>query len=64
MVLAADDVRDVHLQIVHDVGQMKHRLAVRTQNDKIRVCLLAVGQFADDFADDQIGNGDRLAGAF
>ena len=28
MVLAADDVGDVHLQIVNHIHEMKHRLAV------------------------------------
>ena len=61
VVLAADDVRDVHFQIVNDVDEMKHRLAVRALNDEVRVLLLAVGEFADDFADDEVVNGDRLA---
>ena len=61
MVLAADDVCDAHFQIIHDVGEMKHRLAVRTQNHKIRVLLLAVGEFTDNIADNEVVDGDRLA---
>jgi hypothetical protein len=30
MILATDDVCDVHLQIVNHIYEMKHRLAVRT----------------------------------
>jgi len=61
VILAADDVRDVHFQIVNDVHQMKHRLAVRALNDEIGLRFLAVGEFADNFADDQILDDDRLA---
>ena len=61
MILAADDVRDVHLQIVNDVDKMKHGLSVGTQDDEVGINLLAVGQLADDIADDQIVNRNRLA---
>ena len=43
VVLAADDMGDVHLQIVHHINQMKHRLPVRAHNDEIRVQLFTVG---------------------
>ena len=35
VVLAADDVRDVHLQIVYDVDEVKHGLSVRALDDEI-----------------------------
>ena len=62
MILAADDVGDFHFQVVDHVDEMKHRLAVGADDDEIRVLLLAVGQFARDIADDQIGNDDGLRG--
>src|ERR1035437_7044956 len=61
VVLAADDVRDIHFQIVNDVDEMKHWLAVRAQNDEIGINFLAVGQFADNIADDEVVNRDWLA---
>src|ERR1039458_330153 len=61
MILAADDVRDIHFQIVNDVYEMKHRLAVRAQNDEIGISLLAVGQFADNITNNKVVNRDWLA---
>ena len=60
VVLAANDVRDAHLQIVHHVDEMEHGLAVGADDDEIRIELLAVGQLARDIADDEIGNEDRV----
>ena len=54
MIFAADDVSDVHLQIVNDVDEVEHGLAVGAQDDEIGIKLLAVGELADDVADDQI----------
>ena len=54
MIFAANDVRGVHLQIVNDVHEMEHgALAVRTQDDKVGINFFAVGEFADDIADDE-----------
>ena len=61
MILAADDVRDVHLQIVNDVDEVEHGLAVGALDDEVGIRLLAVGQFADDVADDEVVDGDGLA---
>ena len=44
MIFAADDVRDVHLQIVNDVDEMEHGLAVGTQDDEVGINFLAVGE--------------------
>ena len=62
VIFAADDVRDVHLQIVNDVDEMKHRLAVGAQDDEIGINFLAVGELAQHVADHEIGNRDRFAG--
>ena len=61
VVLAANDVRDAHFQIVHDVDEMKHRLAVAADDDEIGIGLLAVGELAQHVADDEVGNENRLA---
>ena len=37
MVLAADDVRHVHRDVVDDIHEMEHRIAVRTHDDEILV---------------------------
>ncbi len=63
MVFAADDVGDVHFQIVNDVDEMEHGLAVRALDDEVGIGLLAVGQFADDIADDEVVDGDWLRAA-
>jgi hypothetical protein len=55
MVLAADDVGDVHFQIVNDIDEVKHRLAVGAHDDEVGIGLFAVGQVAADFADDGRG---------
>src|SRR5207247_8167605 len=64
MVLAANHVSDAHLEVVNDVHQMEYRLAVGPDDHKIRIDLLAVGQFARDTANDQVGNDDWLAWHF
>ncbi len=61
VILPANDVRDAHLQVIHHVDQVEHRLPVRAHDDEVRVSLLAVGQLAPHVADHQIGNQDRLA---
>ena len=61
VVLAANDVRDVHFQIVNDIDEMEHRLAVGAHDDEIGVGLLAVGEFAQHITDDEVGNEDWLA---
>ena len=61
MIFAADDVRDVHLQIVNDVDEVEHGLAVRALDDEVGINLLAVGQFADNIADDEVMDGDGFA---
>ncbi len=40
---------------------MKHRLAVAADDDEIGIGLLAVGEFAQHVADDEVGNENRLA---
>ena len=54
MILPPDDVGDPHLQIIYHVHQMKHRLTVGSNNDKIRINRLAIGQFPPHVAHDQI----------
>ena len=62
MIFAANDVRDAHLDVVHDVDEMEHRLAVGAHDDETRIGLLAIGEFADDVAGDHVGDRHRLAG--
>ena len=62
MILAADDARDVHLDVVHNVDEMKHRLTVGAHDHEIRIGLLAVGEFADDVAGHHVGDCHWLAG--
>ena len=64
VVFAADHVRDAHLQIVHHVDEMKHRLAVGTNQDKIGIQPLAIRQFAAHVADHEVRDDDRLARHF
>jgi hypothetical protein len=61
VVLAPDDVSDLHFKVIHDIDKMKYRLAVGTNYDEIRVRLLAVSQLAGHIADDQIVDDNRLA---
>jgi hypothetical protein len=56
MILAADDVGDVHFEVVNDVDEVEHGLAVGALDDEIGIKLLAVGQFADDVADDEVAD--------
>ena len=58
MIFAADDVRDVHLQIVNDIDEVEHGLAVGALDDEVGIHFLSVGQFADDVADDEVVDGD------
>ena len=39
VILAANDVRDAHLQIVHDVDEVEHGLAVGAHDDEVGVQL-------------------------
>ena len=43
VVLAADDMRDAHLQVVDDVDEVEHGLAIAADDDPVRILLLAVG---------------------
>mgnify|MGYP003574932526 CR=1 FL=1 len=61
MIFAADHVGNFHFEIVHDVDEMKDGLAVRTDDDEVRIKPFAVGQFAMNIADDQVWNRYRLA---
>ena len=61
MVFPAQDMGDFHFQIIHDINEVEHGLAVGPDNDEIRVRLFAVGQFPGDIANDQVGNDDGLA---
>ena len=62
MILAADHVRDAHLDVVHHVHQMKYRLAVGTNDYEVGIGLLAVGQLTHHVAGHQIGDRHRLTG--
>ncbi len=61
MILAANDVGDLHFQIVHHIDKMKNGLAVGADDDEIGVGRLAVSEFAQDVAHHQIGNQDGPA---
>ena len=61
VVLAANDVRYAHLEIVHYVDEVEHGLAIRAHDDEVGIKLLAVGELAQHVADDKVGNEDRLA---
>ena len=60
MILASDDVGNLHLQIIHHVHQMKHRLPIRPHNHKIRVRRFPVCQFPPHIAHHQIRYHNRL----
>ncbi len=62
VVFAADDVGDAHLEVVDDVDEMEHRLAIRADDHEVGVGGFAVGWLASYIADDEIGDRDRLAG--
>ena len=62
MILATDDVRDVHLDVIHNIDEMKHRLTVGAHDHEIRIGLFAVGEFADDVAGHQVGDCHWFAG--
>ena len=55
MVLAADDVGDVHLDVVDHVDEMENGRAVLALDDEVGL----VGAVELDVAADQIGHGDR-----
>ena len=54
MILAANDVGDVHFQIIDHIHKMKYRLAVRPDDDKVGIALFAIGQLAFNVADHEI----------
>ena len=62
MVLTSDHMGDTHLQVVHHVDQMEHRVAVAADQHPIRVGLFTVGERAQHITDDEVGDGDGLAG--
>ena len=62
MILAADDVRDFHFQVVYHIDEMEDRLAVAADDHEIRVVDFPVAQRAGDGSGNQIRNGDRVAG--
>jgi hypothetical protein len=51
VVLAADDVRDLHLDVVHDVHEMEHRVAVGAEDHEVLV-LLPLDPAANPVVDD------------
>ena len=61
MIFAANDVGDLHFDVVHDVDKMEHRVAVTADNDKIGIEHFSLVERSDDVADDEIGNLHRLA---
>src|ERR1035437_5914728 len=62
MIFAANDVRDAHFEIVHDVDKMKHGLAVGADDDEVGINFLAVGERPQHVADDKVGDQDGFAG--
>ena len=61
MILTANHVRNAHLDVIHHVDQMKHRLVVRAHDHEIGLFLFAIGQFPHHITADQVRNGHRLA---
>ena len=61
MIFTANDVRDAHLQIVHDVDEVEHRLTVAPDEHPIGINFLAVGERPQHIANDEVGNENRLA---
>ena len=61
MILATDDMRDLHLDIVHHIDQMKHRIAVAADDHEIGVEHLGFVERAHHATGDQVGHFDRLA---
>ena len=59
VIFTPNDVGDPHFQIINHVDEVENRLPVRTHNDKIRVERFAVGQFARDAANHEVGNCNR-----
>ena len=43
VIFAADDMGDAHFQIINDIDQMKHGLAVRPHDDKVGLDFFAIG---------------------
>ena len=62
VVLTPDDMGDAHFEVVYHVDQVEDRVAVAANQDPVRVGLFAVGQWAQHIADDEVGDGDGLAG--
>ena len=60
MILTANHVRNAHLNVIHHIHEMEHRLAVRAHNHEIRLLLFAIGQLANHLAANEIRNSDRL----
>ena len=62
VVFTANHMSHLHLEIVHDVAEMENGLAVRANDDKIRIEPFPVGQFARHISDHQVRNDHRLPG--
>ena len=62
MVFTPDHMGDAHLQVIHHVDQVEHRVAVAAHEHPIGIGLFAIGERAQHITDDEVGNGDRLAG--
>lgn len=62
MVLTPDHVGDAHFQVVHHVDQVEDRVAVAAHQNPIGIGLFAIGQGAQHITDDEIRNGNGLAG--
>src|ERR1017187_9714231 len=62
MIFATDDMRDLHLHIVHDIDEMKHRIAVTADDHKIRVEHFGLIERTHHATGDEVGHLDWLAG--
>lgn len=62
VVFAADDVSDLHFEVVDDVNEVEDGLAVGANDDEVGVGGLAVGEFAADLADHGVTDEDGFAG--
>src|SRR4051794_7439732 len=60
VILAADDVRNLHLDVIDDVNEMKDPRAVRPANGHVRM-RLRIAQIEGDAAADFVVHRNRLA---
>ena len=60
VILAANDVRDAHVEVVHDVDEVEDRLAVGTDDHEVWIEFLAISELAGDVANHKVRNNDRF----